>query len=460
MDVTDAAIGAWPDALTPGVAAESAGWLTNELARRGLFFGDRPLCTVLRPRFLTHAQYRSMRERIAILLEAFDRALEAALAEPAVLDQFRLEPWERTLALLDPMTTASPVSRLDAFLSPDDGRLRFTEYNAETPAGSAYNDALTELFLALPAYRTFRSRFALAPLPTRHNVLHSLVRAYQSFSGTASRPTIGILDWREVPTMSEFLLYQEYFRSMGFACVIGDPRETDYRNGKLYVAGEAIDLVYKRVLIAELIERGGLDHPIVRAVRDRAVCLANPFRCKILHKKASLAVLSDERNSRLFQPLHHEVIRDHVPWTRVVEQRRTVKDGREIDLIAFIADNRQQLVLKPNDDYGGAGVVLGWEVDGSSWERALATALEKPYIVQQRIGLPAEPFPSLVDGSLVFADRILDTAPFIFDGAFVDGCLTRVSTATLVNVTAGGGSTVPTFLVGSRESGSGVPVRS
>jgi uncharacterized circularly permuted ATP-grasp superfamily protein len=128
----------------------------------------------------------------------------------------------------------------------------------------------------------------------------------------------------------------------------------------------------------------------------------------------------------------------------------TEHDGLRIDLLPFAAANRSRLVLKPNDDYGGAGIVLGWEVDDQAWQSALAKALATPYIVQQRIGLPSETYPSVVDGKVVFADRITDTAPFVFDGAFADGCLTRVSTATLVNVTAGGGSTVPTFVVEAR----------
>ena len=47
-------------------------------------------------------------------------------------------------------------------------------------------------------------------------------------------------------------------------------------------------------------------------------------------------------------------------------------------------------------------------------------------------------------------DRILDTAPFVWYGAYMDSCLTRLSTEALVNVTAGGGTTVPTFLVDKR----------
>ncbi|HEV8612874.1 MAG TPA: hypothetical protein VGQ73_05135 [Gemmatimonadales bacterium] len=442
------AIGAWHDGLTPELAAESEDWLTEQLRRRGLFFGARPLCTVLRPRFLTPEQYALLRARIVILLGAFERALHAALADPRVLDQFGLLDWERTLALEDPRIPASPVSRLDAFFG-EEG-LRFTEYNAETPAGSAYHDALSELFLALPAARPFLRTHALCPLPARPNVLHALLGAYAQWSGRREPPVIGILDWKEVPTWSEFVLYQEYFTAMGLRCVIADVRECELVRGKLVAAGTPIDLIYKRVLIGELIAREGLVHPIVRAVRSGAVCMVNPFRCKILHKKASLAVLTDERNAEWFNAAQRKVIADQIPWTRVVEERKTEFHGERIDLLPWLARNRERLVLKPNDDYGGAGIVLGWEVAEARWQEALQHALSEPFIVQERIGLPEESFPSYVDGELIFANRILDTAPFVFGGAYADGCLTRVSTASLVNVTAGGGSTVPTFVVEKR----------
>jgi uncharacterized circularly permuted ATP-grasp superfamily protein len=124
--------------------------------------------------------------------------------------------------------------------------------------------------------------------------------------------------------------------------------------------------------------------------------------------------------------------------------------GRKIDLIRFILDHREELVLKPNDDYGGAGIVLGWEVDAGAWERAVAKALAEPYVAQERVVLPFEPFPNVVDGRVELRDRMLDTAPFIAYGDYADGCLTRLSTAALLNVTAGGGSTVPTFVVEKR----------
>ena len=47
-------------------------------------------------------------------------------------------------------------------------------------------------------------------------------------------------------------------------------------------------------------------------------------------------------------------------------------------------------------------------------------------------------------------ERMLDTDPFVAFSSTMDGCLTRISTEALLNVTAGGGSTVPTLLLEER----------
>lgn len=446
------AVDAWHSALERSDrGAESAAWLDEQLRERGLFFGERPLCTVLRPRFLTAGQYALLARRSRLLLRAFGKAFQAAMAQPAIFAQFGLDAWEAELLRADRGTGPSnPLSRIDAFFDQAGGTFKVTELNGETPAGPAYADAISEIFLEMPVTGDFLRDWLLWPLPVRHRVLHTLLRAWEAFAGRRSAPVIAIVDWEEVPTRSEFLLFQEYFRSRGFRCVIVDPAELELRGGRLVAGDHAIDLVYKRVLLHELVQRRGLDDPLLRAVRDGIVCMVNGFRCKLLHKKASLAVLSDERNAALFEEAERRAIADHVPWTRLVQERRTRYADREVDLVPFVLAERDRLVLKPNDEYGGAGVVLGWERDASGWEAAVRRALESPFIVQERIEVPKLPFPSREGGTLRYADRIADTAPFAFDGELVDGCLTRVSTDSLVNVTAGGGSTMATFIVEPR----------
>jgi uncharacterized circularly permuted ATP-grasp superfamily protein len=444
------AIHVYHDLLTDNLAAETAGMLEDQQRRRHLAFGDKPLCTALRPRFLTPDQYRFLQTRVPILLGAFTRCHEAALADASFRQQFRLSEQEESLLAHDPgFRTPMPTSRLDAFFGADT-ELRFTEYNAETPAGAAYTDELAQLFYGTPIMGQFLKRYRVIPLPAALPVMHAVLDAFHQWSGGREPPRIAILDWKEVPTFSEFVLFQNLFQAHGLSCILADPREVEYRDGRLLAGDYHITLIYKRVLISELLERGGLDHPVVRAVRDGVVCMANPFRCKVLYKKASLAALSDERNAVLFTARQREAIVDHIPWTRVVEERHTMFAGNSVDLVPFILKNRDRLVLKPNDDYGGKGIVLGWLADEARWEEAVRTALATPYVVQQRVTLPKEPFPSLVDGKVRLLDRMFDTAPFIVNGDYVDGCLTRIATDPLLNVTAGGGSTVPTFVIEPR----------
>lgn len=435
------------DAL--GFASHQA--LEDMLRRDNLFFGDRPLCSVMRPRFLTLAQYKHIARSCQLVASAFEKVRVAAMQQPALRAQFGLQAWEEQLMRADPgFAVTSPTSRLDAFYAPGEGGLKFTEFNAETPAGGAYNDALSRAMMAMPVMHEFARTHVVQPIPAASAIIHAILSAYYSWRGVRDVPELCILDWAEVPTHSEFVLFQREFTALGIPAFIGDPRDADYRDGVLYVGGRKVTLIYKRVLIDELVERCGLEGPVVRAVQDGAVCMVNPFRCKVLHKKASLAVVSDEENAQLLTSAEQEAVASHVPWTRVVTERTTRYGKESVDLLPFVAANREKLVLKPNDDYGGKGIVLGWTVSDSEWQVAITTALGAPHIVQERVTVPSEMWPAWEGNQVHFGERMLDTAPFLFDGSVMAGCLTRIATDPLLNVTSGGGSNVPTFLVEER----------
>ncbi len=454
--MTSESASAWHELLdgNEDQALASAAQLAGALKDQGLVFGGRPLCTVVRPRFFSPDEYRQLCDRIALLMRGFRAAFDRALIDPSARQQFHLADWEETLVTEDRSgIPPSPTTRMDAFVVPETGAMALTEYNGETPAGAAFNDALADVFWDLPVSRAFARDWWMRPIEARHGVRRVLLDSWHRWGGAkpSAKPRIAILDWLDVPTAVEFDLYKRDFEKRGFTCVIGDPRACEYRDGRLTLDGAPIDLVYKRVLIHELVEQEGMDCPVMRAVRDNAVCFLNGFRSKILHKKAALAVLSDERNAGWFDPEVLAAIGSYVPWTRVVENRRTrAPSGETADLLEYCAGHRDQLVLKPNDAYGGEGIVLGWTVSDSEWTAALARAVAEPYVVQRRVTIPKEPYPSVEGGRLMYADRQVDTAPFVCDSSYVEGVLTRLSTAELLNVTAGGGSQTPTFVAERR----------
>ena len=69
----------------------------------------------------------------------------------------------------------------------------------------------------------FMKTYQVRSLPARVGVMHALLDAYGQWRGHRQRPRIAILDWREVPTYSEFGLFFNYFESQGLQCIITDP---------------------------------------------------------------------------------------------------------------------------------------------------------------------------------------------------------------------------------------------
>ncbi len=457
MNRRQAAIDTYLELCTSGsLAQDTWDYLLPGLSERGLIFGGRPLTTVLRPLFHTGMDWHYLRWRSTIVLGAFRKMADAMLDDPVLRAQVYLTPEEEELVQFPTgFSTILPTARLDSFFTVgSDGSyvLNYVELNGESPASMAYSDVLAELFLETPLMRRFQERYYVEPIPSRRHAVDALLRLYYAWRGNRNKlPDLVIVDWEGVPTTTEFHLFVDYFARYGITVTICDPNHMEFRHGQLYAAGRPVDYVYKRVLTTELLKKFGLKHPIIDALRAGAICMANPFTCKMVHKKASFAVVSDERNADLFTAEELEAIRQHIPWTRVVEDRATVDPaGESIDLLPWASQNKESLVLKPNDEYGGKGVLIGWETVQEEWDRTLQAALheDEPSIVQTRALIAYEDFPALLpDGELDISRRLVDCDPFIFNGDTVDGCLVRLSKVTLLNVTAGGGSVVPAFVV-------------
>ncbi|HXM98962.1 MAG TPA: hypothetical protein VN982_10835 [Candidatus Dormibacteraeota bacterium] len=419
-----------------------------------LTFARRTLCPFLRPFFLTPEDEHRVRVVAETIAKIGERVAVAALENDALLEQFHLREEEKRLARL-PVGTgpASTASRLDSFLLPDS--LKFAEYNAESPAGAGYGELLGEIFRELPMMREFSRTMEVHSYTLTAKLLDALVATYLEWGGKSKRPQIAIVDWREVPTWTEFQILKARFEKMGVPTVLADPKELRFDGNKLTVRGKKIDLVYRRVLMNDIIARPAECQALLAAYSAGIVCVANTFRCKIPHVKTFFAVLTEEGNASLFSGRERELIARHIPWTRVVADVSTQFHGTTIGLLDHVRKHREDFVLKPSDEYGGTGVTLGWETDESAWDAAIQNALKNTgakgcWIVQERIPVRREKFPRIGPGGKIsFQETLVDFAPYLYRGKMA-GFLTRLSATGLANVTSGGGQ-IPAFRVSSRK---------
>lgn len=404
--------------------------LQDEMEARQLSAGGRLLCPFLRPNFVTQKQYDNLVKTGEALISAVDRMLRMALASPQLLSRMQLFPAEKMLAAIDPGYEMAEVSaQLD--LQIHNGSLHVMQYNADALTGAAWAEGLSDIFYDAPPVKEFRRRYNITRLGGRKQFLSALLKAWKMFAGAGfaakPKPHIAILEFRDPTGRSEYEIYRDYFRAEGYQTEIVSPDSLEYRNGVLRSGNFDIDLIYRRISAQEFLLRFTLNHPLVQAYRDHKVCIVNSFRSELSHKKAMFALLTDDALTAKF-PIHErKAIREHVPWTRVVKAGRTQHREETIeDLLAWIRENREQLVLRPNDEYSDLHSFIGYEHDEGSWARAIRDAQRSPYVVQERVKPARTVFPLMNFGHLEFKEMQVDVQPQAFLGK-VAGCSSYVS---------------------------------
>lgn len=439
--------------LEDGELSESSKKALDEgLEKNRLIFGGRRLSPYLRPHFVTEADWHRIIGICETVWSALQKVKEAAVGNDEILDELGITDIERELVAIDPgYAQVSPTARLDSFLT--ESAYSFVELNGESPAGIGYADSATEIFKNLPIMQKFAERYELEGFEGSSKMLDVLLQAYEEFSGGASdrKPIIAIVDLKGLPTQKEFELFRDFFESKGYTAVICSPDELEFDGEKLFFGSIAIDIVYKRLLVNEYLPIMDKYPDLLNAYRAGAICMVNSFRSKLIHKKAVFAVLTNEKYAHLFDESELAAIHAHVPWTRKFREEKTVNAGVEIDLVDWTRQNSHKLVLKPNDDYGGHGIYIGWNSSPAEWEEAIQKALaDSDYLVQERVQTSKETFPYLeADGNIYMFEQLVDLDPLLYFGK-VGSAFTRLSSTELANVSSGGGM-VPTFIIRERK---------
>jgi len=431
------------------LAAASQQMLDSQLESSKLIFGGRRLSPYLRPHFVMESDWLQIKKTCETIFGALQKVKDAAIADDAVLDELGVTEIERELIRIDPKYShVSPTSRLDSFLTSES--YSYVELNGESPAGIAFSDSATEIFRSLPVMQKFAERYEVVGMEGASKMLDVLIDCYTEFCGgtITHKPVIAIVDLDDLPTIKEFELFRDFFESKGYKSIICSPGELEFAGGRLSCNGTDIDIVYKRLLVNEYLPIMKSQPALLDAYRAGAICMVNSFRGKLVHKKAIFAVLTNEKYRHLFSEAELDAITKHIPWTRMFRAEKTKNQGETIDLVEWTRANSHKLVLKPNDDYGGHGIYIGWNSTGEEWEDAIGVALKDgDYLVQERVKTAKEFFPMFTDdeGNWELVEQLVDLDPLLFLGK-VGSAFTRLSSTELANVSSGGGM-VPTFII-------------
>jgi hypothetical protein len=409
-------------------------WLTEH----GFVYGERAIPFVLMPHFISPRQLRRLRGAVAAISPVLDRFCDAYCDNAELRAELDLSPREDALMRIDPgFPQTIRVSRLDAFLHDYD--VKFLEFNTDSPAGMAWTDMLYEGLRQKVELERVGDVFETGYTPVLPEVVNTLLDAYRAARAShldlPETPRLAVVDVADTPTVAEFRLVCRFAEEVGVETVVATLDDLAYDGSRLTIHGVPVHLVYRRALLESLTEDG----PLAVAARERRAVVVNPFRVYVASNKKILALLQDERFEHLLTRAEAETIRQTVPWSRILRRGRTTYGPWRFELLSFVRDNRERLVLKPASDYGGRGVMLGIETAPDAWDAAIDEHAETgDFIVQEYVPIPEEMFPTIEDGRVQMRLKRFNINPYCLGGRYV-GMMTRISDQAVINVAAGGG---------------------
>jgi glutathionylspermidine synthase len=407
------------------------------LSEHDVVFAGHTIPFVLMPHFVSPGQLRRVKRAVACLSLVLDRFCDAYAEDERLRDELAVPAREDALIRLDPgYSRPLKICRLDAFLQGYD--VKFLEFNADSPAGIGYTDVLHDGLAEAIDLPRVNAEFETAYTPMLPVLIETLLDAYRDLRGERSelpeQPRLALVDADGSPSVPEFRIICAAAKKAGLEALHGTLDEVEYDGSLLRVQGEPVHLVYRRALLEDCPEGD-----LVAAARDRRAAIVNPFRARVANNKKLFALLQDPRFAHLVEPRERRVIDETIPWTRVL------RDGREhygdwvVDLLPFVSDNRERLVLKPASDFGGHGVSLGMETEQAVWDRLIEDHVEEGgFVVQEYVPVPEEMFPTVEDGHVQMRLKRFNINPFGIGGRYA-GMITRISDQAVINVSAGGG---------------------
>ncbi|WP_285733461.1 hypothetical protein [Nocardiopsis sp. ATB16-24] len=185
-----------------------------------------------------------------------------------------------------------------------------------------------------------------------------------------------------------------------------------------------MDLFLQKFIAAGAYRDGEPMAALEAAVDRDSTFVANPDLSSLFSSKTVLAWLTSSAED--LPERDRRTIQRHVPWTAELQDSRVVYKGVRQELLPLVLRDREELVLKPVDGFGGHGVVVGRTTGEAEWAAAVDDCLKERYIVQ--VYTHPDTFSLSCWHGPSATHELLDTAavisPFVIDGQ-VTGYLAR-----------------------------------
>ncbi|MDO5716229.1 MAG: glutathionylspermidine synthase family protein [Tissierellia bacterium] len=354
----------------------------------GYLYHGKPIPFTYQPLLITETMEEEFKEIVrqtnAIIRKVTTKYLEDATYRSLFGFDERLE----NLILHDPLYEIPvPIGRYDIFYG-GQGEFAFCEINTDGSSAMYEDWAIGELLKDSQVMQdlkdwNFRTYDLFTPWVEKSLAL------YQSIRGKACR-RVAIMDFEELGTPDEFLMFKDCFEAAGVSCEIVDVRNLTFDGSHLLHEGRIIDMVYRRMVTSEMMDRIEEVEPFLEAYLADVMVTIGSFRSQVAHNKIFFEVLHRKETMAFLNDREREFIRRHVPITG--------KFAGDPSLLEDVIKEKDKYIMKPLDRSAARGVYVGRELSKEEFRKRAERDFNKDYIYQEFVLPKTMDFLSLEEG--------------------------------------------------------------
>lgn len=396
----------------------------ERVANSSAIYKGKPVPFLYHPMFFTEEDMDNFKKIGNMMISIANKVTNRYIEEKSFRKKFGFSKLLEELILVDNVYDINvPIGRFDIFYKSYDD-FKFCELNTDGSSAMNEDNAIGNILLETKALRKFGEKYNLSIFELFESWVKESISIYKKFEPNNLKPNVAIVDFVESGTSTEFDEFKEVYIKNGYNCIIADPRDLTYRDGNLYFDDYKIDLVYRRIVTFELIERAEEIPEFIEAYKNKAMCTIGSIRSQVVHNKIVFKILHDEDTLQFLNQEEREFIKNHIPYTGLFEGSREVFEE--------VLNNKDKYIMKPYDLNASRGVFVGRDFSDDEWERRLEEVWNKDYIYQEFVDPHTRKFVVFKDGKSHIEEFGTITGLFMYNEKLT-GLYTRIGKKNIIS---------------------------
>jgi hypothetical protein len=338
-------------------------------------YKGKPIPFLYMPKLYTQKDLERFTKLTDTLMTIIRKVIDRYINYPAFREKFGFsELLEKLILTQHGYNARVPMARFDIFYK-DDGSFKFCELNADGSSAMNEDRELSRILSESIAFKEMSRKYDISSFELFDTWVEECISIFKEFNPEIQKPNVAIVDFNDTGSPNEFEVFRDSFEKNGYKTMIVDPRDLKYSHGKLYIDDMRIDIVYRRLVTRDLIERADEIPDFIQAAMEGKVCIVGPIKSQIIHNKVIFKILHDKDTLEFLTEDEGQFIKDHIPLTAKFE-------GDEFDFDELTI-NRDEYILKPSDLYASRGVYAGRDFSAEQWKEKLLECHGKDYLIQE-----------------------------------------------------------------------------